>query len=394
MLADGTRVNLKQLIEAYGITDGGGMVDLGEAGLEMAQALADNHQEYKLGSVIAGTSGDDILKLYDKGGLLVGGEGNDTLEGSGYDDVLSGGAGADRMTGGGGIDTATYEDAAEGVAVSLEYGGLSGDAAGDAFEGVENLTGSDHDDMLGGDANANVLNGGKGDDTLMGGLGADTLIGGEGIDTASYADSEEGVIVNLDRGDGVAVAQGGTAEGDSFSSIENLAGSNLDDTLIGNKEDNTLWGNAGDDRLFGAAGDDALLGGKGNDTLDGGTGDDFLSGGTGNDLLFGGEGNDVLQGGAGFNYLYGGDGLDTALYQNELDKYEIQIAKEGLYIRSLDGTSVDLVNGVEFFMFGETQYSLVDAKSSKNETNGLFKGLGGRNRGWVRGKRKLPRSAA
>ena len=48
-----------------------------------------------------------------------------------------------------------------------------GHAEGDRVRGIENLTGSDHDDVLTGDGNANVLKGGGGRDTLTGGKGRD-----------------------------------------------------------------------------------------------------------------------------------------------------------------------------------------------------------------------------
>ena len=58
-----------------------------------------------------------------------------------------------------------------------------GDAAGDSFSSIENLTGSGHRDILRGDNGVNVLSGLDGNDTLEGLGGADTLIGGQGHDT-------------------------------------------------------------------------------------------------------------------------------------------------------------------------------------------------------------------
>ena len=56
----------------------------------------------------------------------------------------------------------------------------TGDAAGDTYANIENLTGSGFNDTLTGDSGANTLDGGAGSDVLLGGLGADTLIGGTG----------------------------------------------------------------------------------------------------------------------------------------------------------------------------------------------------------------------
>ena len=45
--------------------------------------------------------------------------------------------------------------------------------------------------------------------------------------------------------------QGGDAQGDALSSIENVIGSNFDDVLTGDTSDNVLDGGAGDDALEG-----------------------------------------------------------------------------------------------------------------------------------------------
>ncbi|EFG9152744.1 calcium-binding protein, partial [Escherichia coli] len=88
-------------------------------------------------------------------------------------------------------------------------------------------------------------------DVLTGGLGADTLIGGSGNDTADYSTSTAGVTVSLGAG---------PREGDTFVSIENLAGSGHNDLLSGNGQDNVITGQGGNDRLAGGAGDDVLNG--------------------------------------------------------------------------------------------------------------------------------------
>ena len=75
--------------------------------------------------------------------------------------------------GGAGIDTATYAASSLAVSVSLATNtGSGGDAAGDVLSGIENLIGSNGNDSLTGDGNANLLDGGAGNDTLLGGAGA------------------------------------------------------------------------------------------------------------------------------------------------------------------------------------------------------------------------------
>ncbi|MFI0849161.1 hypothetical protein [Mesorhizobium sp. IMUNJ 23232] len=115
--------------------------------------------------------------------LLSGGASSDTLDGYNGDDLLQGGAGADTLVGGYGTDTATYTASAIGVTINLGTGLASGgEAAGDIFFGIENITGSAFNDVISGDNGRNVLLGGKGADILAGMEHGDTLDGGEGND--------------------------------------------------------------------------------------------------------------------------------------------------------------------------------------------------------------------
>ncbi|MEQ1952038.1 hypothetical protein [Mesorhizobium sp. CN2-181] len=274
-----------------------------------------------------------------------GSAGANVLDGGNGDDVLAGRAGADTLMGGAGIDTATYIASTAGVAVSLAANAATGgDAQGDTFNGVENLSGSNHADSLTGDAGANTLDGAGGNDLLNGGAGADALQGGAGIDTATYATSAAGITVSLSTN----TATGGDAQGDSLSGIENITGSAFADLINGDAGANALDGGDGNDVLSGRAGADALQGGNGSDTADyvasaagvtidlaagtaaggdaqgdsfssienlsGSNSADVLTGDAGANALNGAGGNDVLDGGAGADALQGGAGIDWARY--------------------------------------------------------------------------------
>lgn len=126
-----------------------------------------------------------------------------------------------------------------------------------------------------GEAGNDTLIGGASNDVLAGGADADDLDGGTGSDTASYSDALAGVTVNLAN----MLLNTGDAVGDSFTSIESLAGSNYNDKLTGDAGANVLSGGDGDDLLLGGAGSDSLLGGAGKDQLYGGLGADRLIGG-------------------------------------------------------------------------------------------------------------------
>ena len=178
---------------------------------------------------------------------------NDDWFGTNFVDQVFGGTGADAIRGAGGAD--------------ILYGEL----------GNDNLNGDAGNDQLFGGSNNDILNGGTDDDTLNGGGGGDVLDGGVGgNDTAKYTNSPAGVSVNLNSG----AASGGDAQGDTFTGIESLFGSSLDDTLTGNGNANTLNGAAGSDTLNGGGGDDILLGGTGIDAMNGGPGRDRYTGGS------------------------------------------------------------------------------------------------------------------
>lgn len=222
-----------------------------------------------LGVNVSGGSGNDSLTSIEN---LVGSNFNDTLTGDGGNNSFEGGAGADIMDGGAGNDTVIYATSNAGVSVSLAVatGHTGGHAIGDNLTGFENITGSNFDDILTGNGLVNILDGGAGNDTLIGGASGDQLIGGLGIDTASYASSAGAVTANL----ATNVNTGGDANGDTFSGIENLIGSNLNDTLTGDSNDNILNGGAGNDALSGGAGNDTFVMTLGKDSAQGGAGKD------------------------------------------------------------------------------------------------------------------------
>jgi Ca2+-binding RTX toxin-like protein len=253
---------------------------------------------FDTGSAYTGGAGSQYMFGSDAVDNLFGGEGNDGFEGGGGNDRLNGGKGADFLDGGAGRDYASYIGADAGVVVRLHQPLLNtGDAAGDRFISIENLAGSDHNDSLYGDEQANVLLGGlgndklygfTGNDLLIGGGGPDAMYGGSGSDTASYAGAAGSVSVSLRTGDGTQ----GEAAGDTLFQIENLIGSDHDDTLEGSFLANEIRGGAGGDDIRGGGADDELYGQGGTDTIRGGAGGDVLNGGLGNDLLLGGSGPD------------------------------------------------------------------------------------------------------
>jgi len=211
-------------------------------------------------------------------GTATGADGNDTFvnmegaRGSQSGDVLIGSndvnvvehfigdGGNDFIDGGAGIDFASWQAvalAAGGVNAFIENGSgvvFQSQAGTDTLTNIEGLVGTNSNDTLAG---------GMGDQWFRGRGGSDLLNGGVGSDTADYSVDPGAVTVNLATGTatdgwGDIWALGGT---DTLISIENVKGSQFNDTLTGDANANRLDGGAGDDAIKGSAGADTLVGG-------------------------------------------------------------------------------------------------------------------------------------
>ena len=258
---------------------------------------------------------------------------NNAIAGNAADNILDGGTGADTLIGGDGNDTYVVDNAGDTVADTSGFETVQSSVNFVISAGLENLTltgasavngtGNSGNNVISGNSADNVLDGGLGNDTLSGGAGNDILIGGAGDDTfltgvgadtvvgglntafnsaafnatglvngdwLSYADATSGVTVDLSKS---GLGTGGAA-GDVWSGIENLQGSNFNDTLTA---DNF------------ASGFYEVFGGAGNDTISSGNGTAFV-------FIRGDAGTDVLIGNAahsdGFMIQYG-QGFDSIL---------------------------------------------------------------------------------
>lgn len=192
---------------------------------------------------VSGSDFDDVLTGTGDANKIIGGAGND---------IIKGGAGADSLEGGsntaGGGDWVSYEGSSAGVTVNVSGVGSGGDAEGDVLFNFENIIGSSFDDTLAGDG---------GDNGFEGGSGADNIDGGGGFgDTVIYQHSAAGVIVDLNL---TTAQSGGEADGDVLSNIENIRGSDHDDTLTGTSGANFLLGGLGADILTGGASADLFF---------------------------------------------------------------------------------------------------------------------------------------
>jgi Ca2+-binding RTX toxin-like protein len=225
-----------------------------------------HHNTYWHDTVVGDQNADNHFVGYGEGlDILIGGNGNDTFqltyEHDEYGDVAYGGWG---------VDTIDFSLAERGLWINLELGfaglvvydwnyevnGPNWDGfepghperieVSTVFNSIENVVGTAFDDRIFGNNADNVIEGGGGSDLIYGDLGNDT---------ASYANSNEGVVVSLQglqsavggMSELLGFGYGGHANGDTLISIENLIGSAYNDRLIGSHADNVLTGGAGVD---------------------------------------------------------------------------------------------------------------------------------------------------
>ncbi|OKH30228.1 hypothetical protein NIES2119_31335 [[Phormidium ambiguum] IAM M-71] len=363
---------------------------------------------------LIGGEGNDILNGGTENDTLNGNAGNDQLYGNSENDLLIGDSGNDLIDGGTEIDTVTYENSPEAVIVNIDetqsYNNNSTDVvniepiftinSGTAEDGygntdtlgnLENIIGSEFDDILIGNSSDNLIEALAGKDLLIGNAGNDTLNGGEDIDTVSYRRDPMRAIVNLEQN----TAKDGFDNYDQLFNIENVVGSIFNDEITGDANANiitagygndliygregndSIYGETGEDAIFAQAGDDLIVGGKGADTIDGSTGDDTASyfnsetgvavslltgkGWAGDalgdtltqienligsefiDTLIGDNGNNRIDGLAGTDFIDGGLGDDTIDGGDDRDRIQGSAGNDLLYGKA----GVDYIEGGE-----------------------------------------------
>ena len=414
------------------LIDGGAGSDTADYSLSLGRIHVDLTSGLQNGG---GADGIDTLVSIENvigssaGSIIIGDGASNRLTGGNAVDRIQGGGGGDLLDGGGSTyDMVDYSWAGIGVRVALDEAGPQDTNAGiDTLTGFENLTGSDFNDVLGGDEGHNRLDGGKGDDRLRGNAGYDTLIGGEGSDTAVYFGSAAGVTVSLNQTE----QQTGGAGNDYLYEIENLIGSVHADRLIGNAGVNLLDGGEGDDaldsgggggRMIGRGGDDrytvrhvddvvveaagagtelvisriesytlaanvedlvledrAWMGiGNGLDNyIRGSTGENHLEGGGGDDLINGRGGDDTIDGGAGDDILIGLGGSD--IMAGGLGNDLFYVTEEADVVGEIAGGGIDTVSSRIDYRLGVNVENLVLTAGISGIGNELANSIVGNN---------------
>jgi Putative metal-binding motif/RTX calcium-binding nonapeptide repeat (4 copies) len=148
-----------------------------------------------------GTERDDFID---------GGPGDDELDGFGGDDELRGGPGDDELSGqaetdeihgGADFDLVDFGGGSQGIRVSLDDVADDGEPGdGDnVHSDVEDIVGTNFDDVIVGSPGSNVLEGSGGHDTIDGAGGADSIFGGNDADAIT---SRDGLAETIDCGAG------------------------------------------------------------------------------------------------------------------------------------------------------------------------------------------------
>lgn len=312
------------------------------------------------------------LGVFSENDLIYAGAGNDVVDSGGGIDLIDGGEGVDTVSfksiWGGGYNYALY-----GVNVSLDLTESQiYQATGDAVTliNIENIVGSGLDDTLvGNDAN-NELDGYLGTDVLMGGLGNDIYIV-DRIGDKVIEDENEGIdLVQASS----TYTLGDNLENIQLTGTSNISavGNSLNNLLIGNAGSNVLNGGAGIDTVSFINATKAVVAnlatkkatGFGTDTL---TNIENLIGSNFNDTLTGSTSANKLEGGSGNDSIDGAAGSDTVVYALARSNYTITYnSGTSVYtVKAKSGSEgTDTVKNVENFSFSDGVFaasSLIDA---------------------------------
>jgi hypothetical protein len=320
---------------AANIFDGGSGSDTVNYAQSNAAVIVDLNSTVGAGTSGGYAQGDVLIHVFN-------------IVGSNYDDTFVASNDANAFEGGAGSNTVSYAQSTFGVIVDLSNttgpGTSGGYALGDTFSHIQNLIGSQYDDVFIASADANRFDGGTGG------------LPDGGVNTVSYSQSTTAVTVDLSNTTGAGTSGG--AAGDSFIRIQNLVGSAFDDTFVASNVANVFdGGSAGSDTVSYAQSDAAVIVDLSNATgagTSGGfaAGDKFIS----IENAVGSNFDDTFFASSAANKFTGGTGSDTVSYARAVDG---------------NGVTVDLFNntGTGGIATGDTYNSIENATGTQyNDT--------------------------
>ena len=215
---------------------------------------------------VSGTNFNDILTGNDNYNFFIGTDGNDKINGMGEENEISYYHGdiENPLFNGVIVNLGTVTDPVTGVAPGTavgKQGNLDYNTTPlftDTLTNIENVTGSEFDDILIGNSDRNDFSGTEGDDIINGMDGRDDVSYDWAIDNPLF----NGIIVDLGASTVTAIGKQGDLDYntnplfiDTLISIENVTGSRFDDELTGiADQDNYFDGTLGDDIIDGGGG--------------------------------------------------------------------------------------------------------------------------------------------
>ncbi|MEL6556238.1 MAG: calcium-binding protein [Cyanobacteria bacterium J06621_11] len=383
---------------------------------------------------IHGTHGNDVIFGKDGNDVIYAGYGRDVIYAGAGDDKIYGGFGNDYISGGEGNDTVSWEHWGKGLYADLSSQRVYFYKGGGAeyMHSIENMDGSQGNDILKGNNIANVINGlngndrifgrggndtlrgqaghdrlyggsgndklnggegndrsygGSGNDRIIGGQGNDKINGGSGFDIADYGHLDNAITYQTNgivhKGDGscdvltsIEIIVGTEGKVNTFDASREGAGIAIDLDLAQNLV--TIENAALNNPTFEIYNFVDVVGTDENDTLRGDEQNNELIGGRGMDELYGAEGDDRIDGGLGDDWLFGGLGDDTIFGREGNDSLlgdggnDLLIALQGNDV--LNGTNAELAGAFERdTLIGGTdgdRFILGDAHRAYYATNG------------------------
>ncbi len=265
--AQDTLTNIQSIIGSnFGdtISAWGGKVLLGGTAttntLDYSSAPAAVKVDFSQGTAQVGTLAQDSISAFQR------------VIGSAGDDDFIDGAGLSYVDGAGGYNTLDFFGNPNGISLNLAAGtGTSGFGTAMTIKNIQIVYGSLY--------HPNTIIGANDTQNIFGSMyGGDKITANSANTQVSFATSAAAVTVNLTTG----VNTGGGAQGDVLTNVDQIQGSNYNDTLTGNGSYSGLDGYLGNDTLIGGGGYDVYYfaegAGYGQDVVFNGTGSGAASG--------------------------------------------------------------------------------------------------------------------
>lgn len=357
-------------------SDGDNEIDVGNGNNQITLGNGDNE-------ITSGT-GNDTITVGSGDAVIAAGNGINTITTNGGVVSITTGTGNDTITANGGSGTITAGDGVNVITVTTGNFTINSGSGNDQVtagngnntisvgDGVNTVTaGNGNNTIIGGSGN-DTFTAGNGNNTFSGGLGTNSYTGGSGTNTVDYSlVTTTAVNVSL-----LAATATGTSLNDTFTNVQNVVGTGLNDTITGNTGANTLSGGAGNDTITGGGGNDTYYGGDGNDTI---------NGGTGNDTIYGGDGdNTIYTGTAGTDVLYGGSGNNTFISQHAGVTYNGTngaVLGSGVYntvnyTSDTAGMTINLLGGYGTGGLANGDFYVATPTSGVNSINRILSGSG------------------